>query len=165
MGWIFRSIKAYYQQKTQVTNNPEPTPTVPTTSEKDPVQQDEPKIITFDEYVKISDDVLNALVQYTQIISKDITDDEKLEKIEDIDSKYNIYDLSLMFENAVPADEKDSMLHIRCKKFIEKVDSLFGTGMFYLNVKMKEDDEKIVADWKKQASKELQEVWAWVNQR
>ncbi|MNJ67238.1 hypothetical protein D3C77_633920 [compost metagenome] len=70
-----------------------------------------------------------------------------------------------MFENAVPAEEKDKKLHIRCKQFIEKVDSLFGTGMFYLNVKIKEDDEKTVADWEKQASMELQEVWAWVNQR
>ncbi|GAA4867069.1 hypothetical protein GCM10023310_53460 [Paenibacillus vulneris] len=135
------------------------------TPEKAPVQQEEPKAITIDEYVKISEDLLNALMQYTQIMSKDIADDEKLKKIEDIDSKYNVYDLSVVFENAVPADDKDSKLHIRCKKFIEKVDSLFGTGMFYLNVKMKEDDEKTVADWQKQASKELQEVWAWVNQR
>ncbi|MNW39537.1 hypothetical protein D3C74_166270 [compost metagenome] len=133
--------------------------------EKAPAQQKALKTITFDEYVKISEDVLNALVQYTQIMSKDIADDEKLKKIEEIDSKYKIYDLSVTFENSVPSDEKDNKLHLRCKQFIEKIDSLFGTGMFYLNLKMKEDDEKTVADWKKQASKELQEVWAWVNQR
>ncbi|HFL3236700.1 TPA: hypothetical protein ACG3KH_004136 [Clostridioides difficile] len=139
-------------------------PAETTPQEKAPVQQDEPKTITFDEYVEISDDLLNALVQYTQTMSKDITDKEKIKKLQEIDSKYKIYDLSMMFENAMPADEQDSDLHIRGKMLVDKLDSLFGTGQFYLSMKINEDDPKNVAAWEKQARKELQEVWAWVNQ-
>lgn len=159
-------ILAFYQQKTQVTTPtpPDPTPIAPEAPEKAPVQQDEPKAITFDEYVKISDDLLNALVQYTQTMSKDITDKEKIKKLQEIDSKYKIYDLSMMFENAMPADEQDSDLHMRCKMLVDKLDSLFGTGQFYLSMKINEDDPKNVAAWEKQAREELQDVWTWVNQ-
>ncbi|MBE9913682.1 hypothetical protein G8C92_06510 [Paenibacillus donghaensis] len=139
-------------------------PTDTTPQEKTPVQQDEPKAVTFDEYVKISDDLLNALVQYTQTMSKGITDKEKIKKLKELDTKYGIYNLSMMFENAVPADEQNSDLHMRCKMLVDKVDSLFVTGQFYLSQKINKDDPKNIAAWEKQAREELQEVWAWVNQ-
>lgn len=134
-----------------------------TTQEEAPLKQAETKMITFDEYVKISESVLNALVQYTQIMSKDIPDNEKLEKVKEIDSKYEIYDLSLMLENAIPADEQDKDLHNRCKQFVDKVESLFTSGMFFLSVKINGDDKILATSLEKQARIELQDVWAWVN--
>jgi|GEM_PF-2605394 len=159
------AMRLYVQQKTEIAAATQADATAPASPETAPAQQNQPRRITFDEYVKISDELLSALVQYTQIMSKNVADDEKLKELDGIDAKYHIYDRALMMENAAPADDKDRNLHIRCATFVTKVDSLLGTGMFYLNLKMTETDENLIADWKKRAAQELQDVWAWVGQK
>ncbi|MCD1261712.1 hypothetical protein B5M42_023195 [Paenibacillus athensensis] len=141
------------------------TPARNQTNEQAASQSSQPRRITFDTYVQISDDLLNALVQYTQIMSKDEADSEKLKELERLDAKYQINERALLLETAVPDDDKDRSLHARCAAFAAKVDSLLGTGMFYLNIKMKETDEQVVAGWKQRAAQELQAVWAWAGQK